>query len=112
MKDNLCRLERGIDNNYVWENFEDKLMASFRNEKLQLNVYSDLPDMHVYTAYYLGGEKGKYGITYKPYQGIALECQYFPNGINYGEKYLLPILKKGEKMSHYIRYEIKTIGKE
>ena len=112
MKDNLCRLERGIDNNYVWENFEDKLMASFRNEKLQLNVYSDLPDMHVYTAYYLGGEKGKYGITYKPYQGIALECQYFPNGINYGKKYLLPILKKGEKMSHYIRYEIKTIGKE
>ena len=112
MKDNLFRLERGIDNNYVWENFKDKLMASFRNEKLQLNVYSDLPDMHVYTAYYLGGEKGKYGITYKPYQGIALECQYFPNGINYGEKYLLPILKKGEKMSHYIRYEIKTIGKE
>ena len=77
MKDNLCRLERGIDNNYVWENFEDKLMASFRNEKLQLNVYSDLPDMHVYTAYYLGGEKGKYGITYKPYQGIDQFSQRF-----------------------------------
>ena len=110
--DNLAKLERGIDNNYVWEDLDDKLMASFRNEKLQLNVYSDLPDMHVYTAYYLGGEKGKYGICYKPYQGIALECQYFPNGINYGEKYLLPILRKGEKMSHYIRYEVKHIGKE
>ena len=110
--DNLAKLERGIDNNYVWEDLDDKLMASFRNEKLQLNVYSDLPDMHVYTAYYLGGEKGKYGICYKPYQGIALECQFFPNGINYGEKYLLPILRKGEKMSHYIRYEVKHIGRE
>ena len=109
---NISKLERGIDNNYVWEDFGDKLMASFRNEKLQLNVYSDLPDMHVYTAYYLGGEQGKYGKTYKPYDGLALECQYFPNGINYGEKYLLPILRKGETMSHYIRYEIKTAGKE
>lgn len=108
LKENLNKLSKGIDNNYVWENFDDKLMASFRNEKLQLNVYSDLPDMHVYTAYYLGGEHGKYDRVYDHYEGLALECQYFPNGINYGEKYLLPILRKGEKMSHYIRYEIEN----
>lgn len=107
--DNLKGLEHGIDNNYVWEDTEDKLMAQLKNEKLQLNVYSDLPDMHVYTAYYLNGEKGKYGRTYEKYAGIALECQYYPNGINYGDRYLLPILKKGEKMSHYIRYEVKGV---
>lgn len=104
--DNLSKLETGIDNNYVWENFDEKHMASFRNGKLQLDVFSDLPDMHVYTAYYLNGEKGKYGKVYHPYGAIALECQYFPNGINYGEKYLLPLLRKGEKMSHHIRYEV------
>ena len=107
--DNLSGLAMGIDNNYVWENFDEKLMAQFRNESLQLSVYSDLPDMHVYTAAYLNGEKGKYGKVYKPYGGIALECQYFPNGINYGDKYLLPVLKKGEKMSHHIRYEVTDI---
>ena len=81
-------------------------MTQFRNDKLQLNLYSDLPDMHLYTAYYLGGQEGKYGKIYKPFNGLAMESQYYPNGINYGDKYLLPILKKGEKRSHFIRYEI------
>lgn len=105
----LSRLDQGIDNNYVWEHIGDKLMAQLKNEKLQLNVYSDLPDMHVYTGYYLNGEQGKYGKIYRKYAGIALECQYYPNGINYGDRYLLPILKKGEKMSHYIRFELKGV---
>lgn len=106
LNDNLSKLENGIDNNYVWEKMGNKLMAEFKNGRLQLNVYSDLPDMHVYTSQHLGGQHGKYGLTYHPFQAICLECQYFPNGINYGEKYLLPILRKGEKMSHYIRYEL------
>ncbi|MBO4920241.1 MAG: galactose mutarotase [Erysipelotrichaceae bacterium] len=105
--DNLERLEKGIDNNYVWEKIGDKLMCELKNDRLQLNVYSDLPDMHVYTSYYLNNEQGKYNQTYKQYMGIALECQYYPNGINYGDHYLVPILKKGEKMSHYIRYQVK-----
>lgn len=105
--DNLSRLETGIDNNYVWENLEDKLMCELKNDKIQLNVYSDLPDMHVYTAYYLNGEIGKHNKVYRQYGGIALECQYYPNGINYGDKYLLPILKKGETATHYIRFEVK-----
>lgn len=106
--DNLAGLENGIDNNYVWEQIGDKLMAELRNDRLQLNVYSDLPDMHIYTGNFLGGQKGKYGRTYGRYGAICLECQYYPNGINYGEKYLLPILHRGEKMSHYIRYEVKN----
>ena len=106
LSDNLSKLEAGIDNNYVWETIGDKMMTQFRNDKLQLNLYSDLPDMHLYTAYYLGGQEGKYGKIYKPFNGLAMESQYYPNGINYGDKYLLPILKKGEKMSHFIRYEI------
>ena len=37
-----------------------RLPASLKNKKLSMNVYSDLPDMHLYTAYYLNEEKGKY----------------------------------------------------
>ena len=107
LKDNLERLPSGIDNNYVWENMEDKLMASFRNQKLQINVYSDLPDMHLYTAYHLGNVKGKYGMTYKSAKGLCLECQYFPNGINYGDKYILPVLRKGRLRRNYICFEVK-----
>ena len=106
LKDNLSQLKAGIDNNYVWEDMSEKLMAELKNDRLQLNVYSDLPDMHVYTAYYLNGEKGKYGRTYHRAGAICLECQYYPNSINYGDHYLLPILRKGETMKHHIRFEL------
>lgn len=103
--DNLDKLDKGIDNNYVWEDMSDKLMAELKNDKLLLNVYSDLPDMHLYTAYYLSGDIGKYGDKYQQFKALCLECQYYPNAINY-EGFIKPILKKDEKMSHYIRYEL------
>lgn len=108
VKDNLDKLGGGIDNNYVWETMGEKLMAELRYNNLQLNVYSDLPDMHFYTGEYLKGENNKNDGSYKAFDGLCLECQYYPNGINY-DSYIKPILKKGEKMSHYIRYEIKNI---
>lgn len=109
IKDNLSSLENGIDNNYVWETINDKLMCELSYNNLQLNIYSDLPDMHVYTGAHLENRCGKDNKIYNKYAGIALECQYYPNGINYGSKYLLPILKKDETMRHYIKYEIREV---
>ncbi len=103
---NLKHLPTGIDNNYVWETMGEKKMSSLNHGKLTLNIYSDLPDMHVYTSYGLKTDTGKKGEPYGFYSGIAMECQYYPNGINYGEKYLLPVLRKDEIMSHYIAYEL------
>lgn len=102
VKNNLDKLGGGIDNNYVWEKMGDKLMAELRYNNLQLSVYSDLPDMHFYTGEYLKGG------SYKAFDGLCLECQFYPNGINY-ESYIKPILKANEKVSHYIRYEINNI---
>lgn len=105
INDNLSKLNNGIDNNYVYENLNDKLMAELVYNNIQLNVYSDLPDMHLYTSSSLGTCTGKKGVTYKKFSGICLECQYYPNSINY-ESYIKPILKKDDTVSHYIRYEI------
>ncbi|MBO7677582.1 MAG: galactose mutarotase [Erysipelotrichaceae bacterium] len=107
--DNLSKIEN-IDNNYVWEEIGEKLMAQLKNDKLLLSVYSDLPDMHVFTASHLRSETSKSGNSYNGFDGVALECQYFPNGINYGDKYLLPILRKGETMTHFIRYEVDPVN--
>ena len=104
--DNLLNLPTAIDNNYVWETLDDKLMAALRNDRLELDVYSDLPDMHLYTSYHLDGGIGKYGKRYDRYKGCCLECQYYPNAINY-DGFLKPILRKGETMSHYMRMEVK-----
>lgn len=106
--DNLTTI-KNIDNNYVFEQMEDKLMAELKNNKLKLSVYSDLPDMHLFTASSLNTDTGKNNVPYKSYEGLALECQFYPNGINYGDKYILPILKKGEKMGHYMRYVLEKV---
>ena len=103
--ENLSKIPN-IDNNYVWEQMGDKLMAQLKNDKLKLSVYSDLPDMHLFTASSLNTDTGKEGVPYSSYGGVALECQFYPNGINYGDKYILPILKKGTRMCHYMRYEL------
>lgn len=108
VKKNIESLANGIDNNYAWEVMGDKLMAELRNNSLQLNVYSDLPDMHLYTSGNLTPCVGKYGKKYDRFSAVCLECQFYPNGINY-EGFIKPILKKGEKQTHYIRYEV--IGK-
>ena len=105
---NLSKLDSGIDNNYVWENMDDKLMCELKNEKIQLNLYSDLPDMHLYTAYHLNVDIAKAGKNYGRYGGIAMECQFYPNGINYNG-FIKPILKKDEVSKHYMRFEIKTL---
>jgi len=105
LKDNLKKSDKGIDNNYVFENLDDKLMCKLKYEDIELKLYSDLPDMHIYTGDHLNNDLGKYNNIYNRFAGIALECQYYPNGINY-DNYIKPILKKNERMSHYIRYEI------
>ena len=105
VKDSISKLENGIDNNYVWENMDDKLMAKLKNDSIELNVYSDMPDMHLYTGNFLNGSMGKHNKPNKKHAGLCLECQYYPNSINYND-YIKPILKKGETISHYIKYEI------
>ena len=102
---NISKLENGIDNNYVFEKMGDKLMAELRYKNLQLKVYSDLPDMHLYTSGSLNDCTGKYNKAYKKYSAVCLECQFYPNGINY-DSFIKPILKKDEEVTHYIKYEI------
>ena len=105
LNNNLSLLKDGIDNNYVFETEGDKHMASLRFNDLQLDVYSDLPDMHLYTSGNLVSCEGKDNEIYKKFSAVCLECQYYPNGINYNS-YLKPILKIGERKTHYIRYQI------
>ena len=95
----------GLDHNYVFENLDDKKVASLRNDTLELTVTSDLPGMHVYTANYLGEVMGKYSIKYGKFMGVALECQFYPNSINY-DAFIKPIINANEDVMHFIKYTI------
>ena len=96
----------GYDHNFVYENMNDKIMASIRTSDLMMNIYSDLPGMHIYTANFLDGMcEGKEGNFYGKNNGICFECQFYPNSINYDE-FIKPLIMKGEAVKHYIRYEL------
>lgn len=97
---------RGYDHNYVFENLEYKTMAILKGEKLMLEIFSDLPGMHVYSGNFLDGECcGKQGNYYGDKNGICFECQYYPNAINY-DRFIKPILRKGEIQTHRICYRL------
>lgn len=95
----------GLDHNFVYEDTNDKLVCSIRNENILLNVYSDLPNVQVYTSDFFDSFKGRNGITYKKYWGIAIEPQYCPNAINY-DGFLKPIIKANKEVEHHIVYEV------
>ena len=97
---------KGYDHPYIFNKDKGELKAIFRNNDLALEVSSDLPDMHFYTANYLDGEvKGKNGNYYIAKGGACFECEYYPNAINY-TLFKKPILKANELKSHYIRYRL------
>lgn len=100
--------KEGIDHNYVFEKEDFKLMAELKYDGLKLSVSSDLPDMHVYTANYLGKLNGKYNRVYDDYYGICFECQYYPNSINYKD-FLKPYIYANKKVEHSIIYTIERI---
>lgn len=95
----------GFDHNYVFEHLDMKKMATLKTEKLQLTLYSDLPDLHVYTANHLDA------YPYSKHDGICLECQYYPNAIQYPNR-LQPILKAFQIQQHIIEYQIERNNHE
>lgn len=95
----------GIDHNFVFESLNPKQLVSLRNDQFELNVYSDLPDCQIYTGNFLGDLIGKNNQKYHNYYGVAIEPQYYPNAINY-DKYIKPIIKANEEVTHFIKYEL------
>ncbi len=92
-----------IDNNFVYENNDEKVLCRLKNDRMQLEIKSDLPGVQIYTGKSLNieGKDGYYG----KYAGIAMEPQFCPNAINYS-KFMKPILKAGERVKHIIKYKV------
>ena len=61
-----------------------------------LNVYTTQPGVQVYTGNWLAGSPvAKCGRSYNDYDGVAIECQNFPDSPNKAD-YPSPVLRPGE----------------
>ena len=98
---------QGYDHHFIIEGEGLRHFATYQNNYLMMEVYSDLPGMHLYSANYLAGNyHGKDSNNYPRRSSICFETQYYPNAINMKEP-LKPILKKNEIMYHETQFIIK-----
>ncbi len=82
------RLARGLDHHYICENSEIAFIRLSRNRHA-MEVFTDAPGAHVYTANWLDGRIGKSGFVNGARSAICFETQFYPNHIN------VPVERKG-----------------
>lgn len=101
---------KGYDANYLVNGYvrdgKPRFAAMLKSDKSgrRLFVNTTFPDLIVYTGNWIGGSpESKAGHFYKDYDGVALECQYFPDSPN---KPCFPSveLRPGETFDETIEY--------
>lgn len=101
---------KGYDNCYVidgWNAGTERRAARLEDPKTGrvLEVYTTQPGVQVYTGNWLAGSpKNKAGRPYEDYEGVAIECQGFPDSIN-KPQFPSPVLRPGEKFEQSITFK-------
>jgi len=92
---------KGYDNCWIIDGHEEgqlQEVGELYSEKtgISMKVTSTQPGVQVYTGNWLGGcPAGKNGHTYNDYDGVAIECQHYPDAPNQPE-YPSVVLRPGE----------------
>ncbi|MEG2282676.1 MAG: galactose-1-epimerase, partial [Rikenellaceae bacterium] len=73
-----------------------------------LNVSTTQPGVQIYTGNWLDGTGvSKQGAEHKDYEGVAIECQNFPDSPN-KSNFPSPVLKAGDKYEEHIVFSFST----
>lgn len=107
------RFGKGYDNCWIVDGYQEGQIQTVGElyspqSGRVLKVFSTQPAVQVYTANWLEGcPKGKNGVTYHDYDGVAMECQHFPDSPN-KPQYPSCELRPGETLQQAIIYEFST----
>lgn len=99
---------KGYDHHYPIQGEGLRWMATCQTNTLQLEMLSDYPGMHFYSANWLENKTGKKGHLYPERSALCFEAEYMPNAINYASVQNKPILKANEIQKHEIQYRLKV----
>lgn len=89
----------GYDHNWVLNTHgEVEKIATLYSDKtgIEMEVYTDLPGVQMYTANFVENECGKEDARYQRRHGVCFETQYFPDAVNH-ENFVSPICRAGEQ---------------
>lgn len=106
--DEQIKLGAGFDHPFIFN--QNRNQAELYHEAIgrKLTVSTTLPGAQIYTANYLDGRIGKYGIRYPRHYAVCIETQNLPDAINIEEK-PTTILKKGEIYNETTSYKFEVI---
>ena len=93
------KIGRGYDHNWVLNNHGEfkKIASLYSNDTgIEMDVYTDLPGVQIYTANFVENERGKNGVVYQMNQGVCFETQYFPDSVNHSN-FTSCVCKKEDK---------------
>ena len=92
------RFGKGYDHNWCLNNngkFAKIAEMTGKSSGITMEVYTDLPGVHIYSGNYLEYEPGKRGALYEENQAMCFETQYYPDAIHH-DNFQSPICKKGQ----------------
>lgn len=101
---------KGYDNCYVidgWNAGTERRAARLEDPKTGrvLEVFTTQPGVQIYTGNWLAGSpKNKAGRPYEDYEGVAIECQGFPDAVN-KPQFPNVVLRPGEKFDQTITFK-------
>lgn len=106
------RIGHGYDHNFVLKTKRGTLspVGSMTDSKTgrKMEIWTDLPGIQIYSGnYVIDCPKGKGGVTYEPYVGVAFETQFFPNAVNI-PTFEQPILRAGTAFDSTTEYHFTT----
>lgn len=106
--DEQIKLGAGFDHPFIFNQYKDQVELFHETTGRKLTVCTTLPGAQIYTANYLDGRIGKYGISYPRRFAVCIETQNLPDAINI-EEHPTTILKKGETYDETTSYKFEVI---
>ena len=106
--DEQLKLGAGYDHPFIFNQDHDQVVLYHEKTGRKLTVSTTLPGAQIYSANYLDGRVGKYGIAYPRRYAMCIETQNLPDAINIEEN-PTTILKKGEVYDESTSYTFEVI---
>lgn len=108
LEDEQLKLGAGYDHPFIFNQDHDQVVLYHPKTQRKLTVSTSLPGAQIYSANYLDGRIGKYGISYPKRYAMCIETQNLPDAINLEEN-PSTILKKGDVYDEWTTYTFEVV---
>lgn len=105
---------KGYDSCWAIDNYKKGVInhaATLSSDEsgIKVDIFTTQPGIQVYTGNWLSGcPVGKCGKGYEDYEGVALECQAFPDAPNKAN-FPNAVLRPGEEYKEVIKFKFSTL---